>query len=256
MEAISTKQCRRCFKNKPVVDFGKNQGRQDGLSRWCRECSSAYLANASPERKEERKKSQRQYYHQHKAHLLAQNAEYRTKHREHLMALDRADYEKVRIERRNAGLERIVRKQSGDGLFECMKCHEMKRRNFFYPLSKYSTKLMSYCRACIGDMRQQDYLKRAEIERAQNAVSRLKRKYGMTLEDRDRMLDHQQDCCLACLREFRYASQTDSPHIDHDHTTGKVRGILCGSCNTALGHGRDNPSILRRLATYVERQAA
>ena len=41
--------------------------------------------------------------------------------------------------------------------------------------------------------------------------------------------------------------------IDHDHTTGKVRGMLCHDCNTSLGKFRDNPDILRKAADYLER---
>lgn len=39
--------------------------------------------------------------------------------------------------------------------------------------------------------------------------------------------------------------------VDHDHATGKARGILCRSCNTGLGHFKDSPSLLRRAATYL-----
>ena len=41
-------------------------------------------------------------------------------------------------------------------------------------------------------------------------------------------------------------------HLDHDHATGKFRGWLCHSCNVALGCVRDNPAILRKLASYLE----
>ena len=41
-------------------------------------------------------------------------------------------------------------------------------------------------------------------------------------------------------------------HIDHDHTTNTVRGLLCGRCNTAIGSFNDSPSLLRRAARYLE----
>jgi hypothetical protein len=41
-------------------------------------------------------------------------------------------------------------------------------------------------------------------------------------------------------------------HIDHDHETGKVRGMLCFPCNAALGQLQDDPTIIRRAAEYVE----
>lgn len=41
-------------------------------------------------------------------------------------------------------------------------------------------------------------------------------------------------------------------HVDHCHSTGTVRGFLCGTCNTAIGHLRDNPSLLRKAAAYLD----
>ena len=43
------------------------------------------------------------------------------------------------------------------------------------------------------------------------------------------------------------------PHVDHDHITGKVRGLLCGSCNRALGLIKDNLETLVRLQKYLEK---
>jgi Recombination endonuclease VII len=40
--------------------------------------------------------------------------------------------------------------------------------------------------------------------------------------------------------------------VDHDHKTGKLRGVLCNACNWGIGHFRDNPDILRNAADYVE----
>lgn len=52
--------------------------------------------------------------------------------------------------------------------------------------------------------------------------------------------------CEVCKREF------DSLHLDHDHSTGIIRGWLCSGCNTAIGLMRDDPSTMRAAALYVE----
>jgi hypothetical protein len=45
-------------------------------------------------------------------------------------------------------------------------------------------------------------------------------------------------------------------HIDHDHKSGKVRGLLCSCCNTGIGFLKDDPRIMRKAADYVERHAS
>lgn len=64
------------------------------------------------------------------------------------------------------------------------------------------------------------------------------------------MLKAQQYVCLICLGADATGRRLA---VDHDHTTGKVRGLLCGACNTALGKMRDSPEQLRRAADYLER---
>jgi len=44
--------------------------------------------------------------------------------------------------------------------------------------------------------------------------------------------------------------------VDHDHTTGKIRGFLCANCNAGIGYAKDNPELLRRWADYLEKHNA
>lgn len=62
------------------------------------------------------------------------------------------------------------------------------------------------------------------------------------------MIAAQYGLCVICL---------DAPpiHVDHCHKTGRVRGVLCFSCNAALGQFKDQPDVIRRAATYVEGNA-
>lgn len=74
-----------------------------------------------------------------------------------------------------------------------------------------------------------------------------KSRYGVTVEAFEKMRADQDNRCLICAEEF-----TDAPHIDHDHRTNRIRGLLCSGCNLGLGHLRDDPSLMRKAAEYVE----
>lgn len=78
----------------------------------------------------------------------------------------------------------------------------------------------------------------------------LKCRYGITQEDFDKMVEEQAGCCAICQSP---PSGVKPWHVDHNHYTGQVRGILCHSCNTALGNFNDDPNLLRRAVEYLER---
>lgn len=73
-------------------------------------------------------------------------------------------------------------------------------------------------------------------------------KYKINLEEYQSMLDSQDHKCKACSVDLEPGRGT---HIDHDHQTGKIRGILCRHCNLALGHVKDDPKILQALIDYL-----
>jgi hypothetical protein len=100
--------------------------------------------------------------------------------------------------------------------------------------------------------------KRPELDRARqwaldNAEAvrsgHLRRKYNLTPQEVDRMQDEQGNACRLCEVPF---SERKPPNVDHCHKTGRVRGLLCTACNTALGKFKDDPALLRKAALYVE----
>lgn len=80
-----------------------------------------------------------------------------------------------------------------------------------------------------------------------NLCAKMKR-YGLTIPQYEQMLKAQDTKCKVCLEPF---TSTKSTHVDHNHVTGKVRAILCGGCNTALGHLRESDFILQRMLAYL-----
>lgn len=79
-------------------------------------------------------------------------------------------------------------------------------------------------------------------------------KHGLNRAGREailrRLLKQQKWRCAVCQRKF---APPLTPHVDHCHRTGVVRGALCGDCNHGLGCFADNPAALRAAADYVER---
>ena len=75
------------------------------------------------------------------------------------------------------------------------------------------------------------------------------RKYNLTQEEYDNMLKEQNNCCALCSESFG----TENPHIDHDHNTGEVRGLLHGICNRGLGCFKENKGKLSLAIKYLEK---
>jgi DNA-directed RNA polymerase subunit RPC12/RpoP len=74
------------------------------------------------------------------------------------------------------------------------------------------------------------------------------RQYGLTPGAFESMKSAQQNRCAICGTEFGV------PYVDHNHTTNKVRALLCQHCNTMLGAAKENPATLRAAADYLENQ--
>ena len=78
----------------------------------------------------------------------------------------------------------------------------------------------------------------------------LQRKFKITLKDYNRMFEEQNHSCAICLSK---ESKTDKNfHVDHCHSTNKVRGVLCNNCNLALGNAKDNTETIQKSIHYLE----
>jgi len=81
----------------------------------------------------------------------------------------------------------------------------------------------------------------------------LKRDFGITISQYEEMLSAQDGCCAVCERPERVmrGDKVKRLAVDHDHTTGKIRGLLCSHCNQAIGKFEDNPVFMNRASNYV-----
>lgn len=93
----------------------------------------------------------------------------------------------------------------------------------------------------------------------------LKRYYGLTFERYDHMFAQQKGHCAICPEVLVRQTDRSRPftkyvtnaigRVDHDHATGKVRGLLCGECNSLLGRAKDNEQILLNAVGYLRASA-
>lgn len=112
----------------------------------------------------------------------------------------------------------------------CPKGHEYTAENTILSTNSAGNP-RRWCKAC---------------EKANQARQRVKR-YGITVKEYAQMVFDHGGKCAICTREF-----SRTPHIDHNHSTGQVRGLLCYSCNSAIGNLQEDIQILKNAIAYLE----
>lgn len=130
----------------------------------------------------------------------------------------------------------------------CWKCKETKPTSEFYKKGY----MCKSCARAYGDAYREKRRNDPETrkrELAGNTDRQLQRHYGITLEEYNAMLEKQNGVCAVCGKP----PNGRRLHVDHDHKTGAVRGLLCSGCNTALGDVNDSMDILQRLIKYLTR---
>ncbi|WP_233510283.1 endonuclease VII domain-containing protein [Actinomadura craniellae] len=123
----------------------------------------------------------------------------------------------------------------------CPKCCEIKSIAEFGRNRAEKSGLTAYCKPCHNKVT-------VEIKNRVHGSVRnylFKYRYGITVEEVDKISRRQGGICVICLRE-------PALHVDHDHQTGLVRGLLCFGCNGGLGQFQDEAWRLRRAAGYLD----
>ena len=128
-----------------------------------------------------------------------------------------------------------------------MTCGVEKSILEFYFRDKKTGRRHSACKEC--DKARVKARHQANPERTRN--NDLKRNYGITLEDHSKMYEEQNGRCAICGSEGD--GRWKKLCVDHDHKTGKVRKLLCRSCNMVLGQVEDNTQTLQSMIDYLKR---
>jgi hypothetical protein len=127
----------------------------------------------------------------------------------------------------------------------CTKCNvEQDLEENFYRKVRGKLGRSSECKECIKA--------RMPVWRKENKsqpTSKAKMRNGLlTFGERDKKVEKQNNQCLICETVF---TEEIKPNVDHNHKTGKVRGILCRECNLGLGYFKDSATILAGAIKYL-----
>lgn len=120
----------------------------------------------------------------------------------------------------------------------CNKCQKFKLWSEFHINRSMATGYAARCMKCENG-----------IFGSNGHVAHLAKRYGVSAEWYADKLKRQNGVCVAC-KEFCATGKRLT--VDHNHTTGKVRELLCLGCNLAIGNTYENPVTLRALADYLE----
>ena len=133
------------------------------------------------------------------------------------------------------------REYAGRGL--CSACYARSRRQLpeCHPDRRASGRNRRLCVDC--------YHAQVTVpqKREQRRAGHLRRLYELTPEQYDELLAAQGGVCAICQEP----PHGDRLHVDHDHRTGRIRGLLCQLCNRALGALRDRPDLAEAAAAYL-----
>lgn len=130
----------------------------------------------------------------------------------------------------------------------CKRCKTEKTISDFAKGRSYGSH--AWCKTCMAEY-QIDYKQKKGKEYFKNY--NFMAKYGITLEEANKILADQNNTCALCEKEVQLLPGfSTAAHIDHCHASGKVRGILCGNCNTALGKLGDSVEAIQKVLKYLE----
>jgi len=131
----------------------------------------------------------------------------------------------------------------------CAKCREEKPLAEFQSVSYGSTKTHSYCVSCATAAKSLWATNNREKNSATQLKSRLKLKYRLDQHVYDCLVVNQNGLCAICHQK----SLDRRLAVDHDHVSGRVRGLLCAGCNLLLGLVRDKVEVLEEAIYYLKR---
>ncbi len=145
----------------------------------------------------------------------------------------------------------------------CSRCKSIKARRDFRERKDAKNGLQYWCRDCENEANRQRYVPRPKKLKKKKDPQKVKRdardrmlryRYGITLKEVNEMYESQNGKCDICFTK-RPKKGTSGLYVDHCHETRKVRGLLCPSCNAAIGKFKENTKTLKRAIEYLDKHS-
>ncbi len=131
----------------------------------------------------------------------------------------------------------------------CSKCKKKKHEIEFDKDKHTKSGFRSHCKTCRKLYKTNNKIEISYYNKVYR-FNRLIKEFSITKDDYNKLFEEQKGNCAICGRhqsEFKMALS-----IDHDHTTGRIRGLLCHICNTGLGMFKDQKDLLEKAIKYLE----
>ena len=215
---MKTKICTKCKKRKKLSEFHKNKSMKDGYHYNCKLCRKTITARKKYLKKLNLlKRGFKECYQCHKVKILS-------------------DFYKT--------------SESKDGLdYNCKSCQRKNSKN-----SRYKKYRVEY-RKNHKEEEKKRYIKNRRKRKLYQRELQLKCSYGITLEQYNQLILHQNGKCAICNNKETSKNcnrKIKKLSIDHNHKTGEIRGLLCDNCNNLLGRAKDNINILQNAIKYLK----
>ena len=145
---------------------------------------------------------------------------------------------------------------------KCSKCGIIKSFAEYFKDRRRAVGIRCRCKACCTEdtiewrvKNRSEYNNYAAAWRAKNPgkqhANDIKRNYGLDIASYNGMLADQRCLCKICGKQHEPTRSRGRLYVDHCHKTGVIRGLLCSSCNYALGKFKDDPTLLEKAAAYL-----
>ena len=129
----------------------------------------------------------------------------------------------------------------------CTECEKTQSLKSFPKNKRCKDGVRTVCKSCVSKYRKKWWENGGGKEKQRD--TNLKRAYGISSSEWQRIFELQKGCCASCGRH--QSNVPKSLHVDHCHKSGKVRALLCDRCNRALGIMDEDAISIRKLAEYA-----